>query len=339
MADWISAYLKAGGYPDTAKNRAFLSTWQRFEGGATNNNAAFNYLNTIWNAPGAKSINSVGVKAYGSLGQGAAAWAATLKANRNYAGLDAGLRAGNPYTKASVPGLSTWLSGSPNSSSGLSYATRVLGTKLAPAPQSAPTQPSALMGSAAGPSALDALRTMTSSALLAQSAATAAGQMPDMTGLLALATARRAILSQPSPGNPGVAPSGTPGSASAPAYSGAGVSLKIEGQYGNENPHFLSALTAAAKARCAVAIQVTSGERSAQHNAAVGGASNSNHLPDAQGFGHALDGYAILPNGSKVPLGQFLLPVAAKYGLRSGATFQWGGKPDVVHVDDAYNQR
>jgi hypothetical protein len=97
-------------------------------------------------------------------------------------------------------------------------------------------------------------------------------------------------------------------------------------------------VTHAAAARGAVKIIATSGERSPQHNAAVGGASHSNHLPDAQGFGHALDGYAVLPDGSRVPLGQFLLPNAGKFGLRSGATFNWGGKPDVVHVDDGFNQ-
>ena len=204
MADWMASYLKAGGYPDTPQNRAFLSSWQRWEGGATNNNARFNYLNTTWNAPGATSINSVGVKAYNSLAQGASAWAATLRHNSNYAGLDAGLRAGNPYTKASIPGLSTWLSGSPNSPSGAAYATRVLGTRLAKAPVSpsqgtgasggVKTSPTALATSAAGPDAGQALRSMVASALLAQSGATASGDLMGGSDLMALALARQQLM-------------------------------------------------------------------------------------------------------------------------------------------------
>jgi hypothetical protein len=116
-----------------------------------------------------------------------------------------------------------------------------------------------------------------------------------------------------------------------------GLHLPVEGNIGSENPNFLSAVTAAAKARGAVKIIATSGERSPQHNAAIGGASQSNHLPDAHGFGHALDGYAVMSDGSRIPLGQFLLPVAGQFGLRSGATFSWNGKPDVVHVDDGFN--
>jgi hypothetical protein len=44
-------------------------------------------------------------------------------------------------------------------------------------------------------------------------------------------------------------------------------------------------------------------------------------------------------NGKWVPLGQLLVKLAPKFGLRSGATFNWNGSPDVVHVDDAYNLR
>lgn len=195
MADWQAAYLAAGSYPDTPQNRALLTTWQHREGGHTNNNATYNYMNTTWNAPGSKSINSVGVKAYSSLAQGAQAWASTLKANRNYQGLDAGLRAGNPYTKASVPGLATWLSGSPNSSSGVSYATQVLGQKLPPGPTnpqvSAPAASQGLAASPAGPTGLQALRSMSAASLLQQSAATAAGAPADSTSLMALALARQ----------------------------------------------------------------------------------------------------------------------------------------------------
>jgi len=129
VSDWISTYLRAVGAPNTKRNRDFLASWQRWEGGHTNNNARWNYLNTTQNAPGARSINSVGVKAYRSLNEGARAFAATL-ANGRYAGLLQGLRQGDPRSRASVAGLSTWLSGSPDSHSGLAYAQKVLGTKV-----------------------------------------------------------------------------------------------------------------------------------------------------------------------------------------------------------------
>jgi hypothetical protein len=180
---------------------------------------------------------------------------------------------------------------------------------------------------------------MTSAYLLQSASALASGGQPDGSGLVALAIARRQAqaaqqtygppkTAQPSPMQ---APAGTP--------KVGGLAIPIDGLIGHEDPHFLASLTAAAKARGAVKIVATSGERSPEHNSAVGGASHSNHLPDPQGFGHAMDGYAVLSNGSRVPLGQFLLPTAGKFGLRSGATFPWGGKPDVVHVDDGYNQR
>lgn len=122
-----------------------------------------------------------------------------------------------------------------------------------------------------------------------------------------------------------------------PSRSTGGLAIPIRGNIGSEAPSFLSALTAAAKARGAVAIEATSGERSVAHNAEIHGATHSNHLPDEEGNGHAMDGYAILRDGSRVPLGQFLKPNAASFGLRSGATFNWGGGPDLVHVDDFHN--
>lgn len=179
----------------------------------------------------------------------------------------------------------------------------------------------------------DALRSMTAAYLLQQSASTAAGGAPDSSGLLALAVARRQ--SQAASDTYGATPSAKPLVTKAPAS----LAIPVEGGIGHEDPHFLAALTAAAHARGAVKIVATSGERDPQHNAAVGGATHSNHLPDKDGFGHAMDGYAVLQDGSRVPLGTFLAPVAGKFRLRSGATFNWGGKPDVVHVDDGLNQR
>lgn len=128
MADWISAYLRSAGYPDTPKNRQFLVSWQKWEGGATKNDAAFNYLNTTQDMGGNPSINRFGVRRYSSLDQGAKAFAKTLK-NGRYTGLDAALAAGDPYTKNAVDGLSIWLSGKVDPA-GIAYASRVLGTHL-----------------------------------------------------------------------------------------------------------------------------------------------------------------------------------------------------------------
>jgi hypothetical protein len=186
----------------------------------------------------------------------------------------------------------------------------------------------------------DAVRSMTAAYMLQSSAATAAGEAPSSAGLVALAIARRQAQAAQSVYGAQGASGGLTGPISTPSQTPSrGTAIPVEGQIGHLDPKFLSELTTAARARGAVKIVATSGERDPQHNAAVGGASHSNHLPDPSGRGHALDGFAVMQDGTRVPLGQFLLPNAGKYGLRSGATFQWGGKPDVVHVDDGFNQR
>lgn len=152
MADWISTYLRTAGYPDTPKNRQFLASWQRWEGGHTKNDARFNYLNTTQDMGGNPSINRFGVRRYSSLDQGAKAFAKTLK-NGRYTGLDAALAAGDPYTKNAVDGLSIWLSGKVDPA-GIAYASRVLGTHLpadrAPQTTAAPNSPFT-SGKPAGP--------------------------------------------------------------------------------------------------------------------------------------------------------------------------------------------
>jgi hypothetical protein len=129
--DWRQQYLRSIGAPLTASNVKFLTTWQRFEGGHTNNDASFNYLNTTY-GKGFKSINSVGVRAYPDLQTGAQAFAQTLEGDRRYSGIVQGLRTGDPYALKDrvAAGLSTWLSGSPTK--GLSYASKVLGSAVSP---------------------------------------------------------------------------------------------------------------------------------------------------------------------------------------------------------------
>lgn len=145
--DWRQAYLRAAGAPLTAANVKFLSTWQPFEGGATHNDATFNYFNSTFGKQ-YPPINSVGVRAYPSLEAGAAAFAETLAGNRNYNGLLQGLRTGDPFKMGSrtAAALSTWLTGSPNSAKGLAYAQKVLGGQADATPQ-----PSAPVASPAAP--------------------------------------------------------------------------------------------------------------------------------------------------------------------------------------------
>lgn len=128
---WEKALLKAIGAPTTQKNLNFLRTWQRWEGGHTNNDATYNWLNTTKDAPGAtRSINSVGVKAFRDFQSGIAALAQTLN-NGRYGDILQGLQSGNPYKSDLSAGLSTWVSGDSTDPDGLKYAAKVMGGKTA----------------------------------------------------------------------------------------------------------------------------------------------------------------------------------------------------------------
>lgn len=127
---WRKDVLARVGAPVTKANLEFLGTWQRWEGGHTNNAARWNWLNTTSSAPGAvRSINSVGVKAFDTYENGVNATVQTLN-NGRYSDIVAALRSGDPYKAKPVAGLSTWLSGQPNSSAGIKYASKVLGTPV-----------------------------------------------------------------------------------------------------------------------------------------------------------------------------------------------------------------
>lgn len=192
MADWRVDVLQGLGAPATAANLAFLSSWQRWEGGATNNDASFNYLNTTLNAPGAtRSINSVGVKAFDTYAHGIGATVQTLQ-NGRYDGLVQGLRSGNPSGAGVQQGLSTWLSGSPNSAAGARYAARVMGTKIdAPPAGKTGLQHAAETAFNAGPAGIaygpnpQQYRALMGATLLNMSRATLAGQ-PNTANFLQL---------------------------------------------------------------------------------------------------------------------------------------------------------
>lgn len=99
--------LSALGIKATAGNMKGLVGWAAAEGGNWKNNAKFNPFNTTLKAPGAKSINSVGVKAYTSWQQGLDATIKTLKSGK-YGPILAALRSGDPMAIANAIGNSKW---------------------------------------------------------------------------------------------------------------------------------------------------------------------------------------------------------------------------------------
>lgn len=114
--NWASKLLGSLGAPVTDANVAALTTWARFEGGHWKNSASFNPLNTTLDLGGNKSINSVGVKKYGSWEEGLNATVKTLLGNRSsergYAAIVDALRS-NAGTSAvlSAVNQSAWVHG------------------------------------------------------------------------------------------------------------------------------------------------------------------------------------------------------------------------------------
>ena len=128
MADWRVATLKALKAPVTKSNLAFLGSWQRWEGGATNNNASYNWLNTTHGSQ-YPSINSVGVRAYPNFGTGIKILANVLQSG--YPTLTKLLKQGNGAAALNDPGgladLNKWLSGNPSSAPS-SYTQKIAST-------------------------------------------------------------------------------------------------------------------------------------------------------------------------------------------------------------------
>lgn len=153
--NWAVDVLKTLKAPATPQNIKYLTAWQRWEGGHTNNKATWNWLNTT-HGKQFPSINSVGVRAFPDYRTGIAYTADTIIGG--YPGIVQGLRAGNPYAPKLRPmvagDLSKWVSGSRTARP--DYASKVLGTKVtlggaAPAtrfqaPTLAPAAPKAAPG-------------------------------------------------------------------------------------------------------------------------------------------------------------------------------------------------
>lgn len=106
-AQVASAVLKGVGAPVNPNTVASMVGWMNAEGGHWHNAAAYNPLNTTLNAPGARAINSAGVKAYGNWQQGIGATVQTLR-QPNMAGIVQALRSSNPQAVARAIGSSPW---------------------------------------------------------------------------------------------------------------------------------------------------------------------------------------------------------------------------------------
>jgi hypothetical protein len=93
------------GIPLTPDTLRFMEAWQRAEGGTPDNP-----WNTTEGAPGARVINSVGVKRYGDINTGIDATVRTLL-NGRYNGIVDALRRGDVQAALDDPGLRTWSGG------------------------------------------------------------------------------------------------------------------------------------------------------------------------------------------------------------------------------------
>ncbi len=123
---WEGQVLAGIGAPNTPTNVQALDTWYQSEWGNTSGaglGQSFNPLDTTQNAPGATSINSVGVKSYPSWDVGLAATVQTLE-NGYYTAIVHDLQGGAPYSQiAHDVNASPWgssLPGAPSSGAGAS---------------------------------------------------------------------------------------------------------------------------------------------------------------------------------------------------------------------------
>lgn len=126
MVTWQQSYLRALGIKPTPEAVSRLDQWQRFEGGHTNNSAQYNYLNTKLAMPGSYDAIGNGVQGYRNLGQGALAFARTLKGRSDYAPLVEWLRSGQGDPSGA---LQVWVGGpgAVGTAQAQTYAAKILG--------------------------------------------------------------------------------------------------------------------------------------------------------------------------------------------------------------------
>lgn len=113
--EWIKSFLTSVGAPHTKDNIYAMSEWIRFESGDKWSRWN-NPLNTTLSRPGAQSMNSVGVKMYGSSSEGLEATIATLTGNRagqrGYTAILESLRSGGSFQQSfDAIRASAWVGG------------------------------------------------------------------------------------------------------------------------------------------------------------------------------------------------------------------------------------
>lgn len=140
---WAVKLLQGLGYQPTRGAVRGLVGWAHAEGGNWNNDASFNPLNTTLNAPGARSINGVGVKAYRSWDEGLGATIKTLK-NGHYGGILQALKTGDAGALANAVGNSPW-----GTNASLIHST-IASTHIGRIPHVVPTPGGAGPGSSGG---------------------------------------------------------------------------------------------------------------------------------------------------------------------------------------------
>lgn len=118
---FAQALLADIGAPVTDANVQAVTAWEAAEGGNWHNTARFNPLNTTLSEPGSSTINSAGVRAYTSWGQGLQATTSTLQEG-SYAGIRSALASGSD-----AQGVVDAILSSPWGTQSLSLGTGVLG--------------------------------------------------------------------------------------------------------------------------------------------------------------------------------------------------------------------
>jgi cell wall-associated NlpC family hydrolase len=140
MSDWTQAYARALGVKWTPEVGSRLASWQRWEGGHTNNSARNNYMNTKMSMPGSWDAIGNGVQGYKTLAQGAQAFARTIGDGAYSPALKTWLATGQGDPSRD---LGVWVAGphAATTPSAQAYAAKVLGTHAAPTPPSSYSTP------------------------------------------------------------------------------------------------------------------------------------------------------------------------------------------------------